>query len=333
MPEITVTGDCDGWRIDRFLRKHLPGMPLSHIFKLFRTGKVRIDGKKAVANQRVKETQIVLIHIPDERFKEDAKSDKSENYGRVIAPFELEIIYEDADLIAINKPAGVPVHPGSGYKGGTCVDRIREYLGAQNRPGEFSPSLVHRIDLDTSGVLLAAKTYAALRIVAKAFNMRRVEKYYTALSVGRLPSKSGVIELPVKRLDHPERDREEQEGVTEYRVIQEKRIDCGTMKSVPFSLLELRLHTGRTHQIRSHLKDIDAPVVGDHLYGDATVNAVVRDATGLRRQFLHSARLVLSHPTSGETLKLEAPLPEDLKAVIRWAGMMQSAVEIKATKD
>jgi len=325
MPELIVTGDCDGWRLDRFVRKHLPRMPLSHIFKLFRTGKVRLDGKKAPANQRVQKSQVVLIHIPEERFRDDAESGESKTYGRVIAPFELEIIYEDADLIAINKPAGIPVHPGSGYKGGTCIDRIREYLGSGNRPGEYSPSLVHRIDLDTSGVLLAAKTYEALRAVTKAFNMRRVEKYYTALSVGRLPSKSGVIELPVKRLDHPERDREAQEGVTEYRVIQEKRIDLGAMKSVPFTLLELHLLTGRTHQIRSHLKDLDAPIAGDHLYGDAAVNAAVRDAAGLRRQFLHSARLVLSHPATAKIISLEAPLPGDLKAVISWAGMMSGA--------
>jgi 23S rRNA pseudouridine955/2504/2580 synthase len=320
MSELKVGPDCDGWRLDRFIRQSLPGMPLSHIFKLFRTGKVRLDGKKSGAADRIASGQVVIVHIPEDRFSKDSYIPSGKHPGRVVPPFKVEVLYEDADLVAINKPAGVPVHPGSGYAAGTCIDRIHEYLGHKRGPGVFSPALVHRLDADTSGVLVAAKNYDSLRVLARAFEMRRVEKMYLALAGGRLPAASGVIEMAVRRLDGPDREREPRSAVTEYAVAAtvEKEAEG---KVLPLALLELRIQTGRTHQIRSHLKDIGAPVVGDSLYGDDDLNRLVKTGSGLARQFLHARRLAFRHPSNGTRLAIEAPLPEDLKKALDWAGL------------
>ena len=323
MPELAVPERCNGWRLDRFVREHLPGMPLSHVFKLFRTGKVRLDGRKVAASTRVAEGQVVIVHVPEGRFAEDASVHTLPARGRVVPPFGLEVVYEDAELIAINKPAGVPVHPGSGYAGGTCIDRILEYLGHVRSPGAFAPALLHRIDAGTSGVLLAAKTYRALRILSKAFSQRRVQKLYRALAAGAPIPDAGTIDLPVRRLDGPPRPYKEVHGVTEYRVVSRATRPGLAARGWPahVALLDLSILTGRTHQIRSHLKSVGAPIVGDATYGDPVVNSVAVREAGLTRQFLHAASLVFTHPVTSERVVIDAPLPADLKKILEVLGI------------
>jgi 23S rRNA pseudouridine955/2504/2580 synthase len=323
MPELTIGEDCEGWRLDRFVKRSLPGMPLSHIFKLFRTGKVRLDGRKAAVYERIKAGQTVIVHIPEERFGEASGTPGAKPRGRVLPPFVLEIIFEDVDLIAISKPAGVPVHPGSGYAAGTCIDRIIEHLKISRGTGSFIPALVHRLDAGTSGVLLVAKNYKALRALSRAFQMRRVEKRYLALAAGVLQQHAGIIELPVSRLDGPDRIRDPRIGVTEYKVIGVSSRPPTGAPEVRFSLLELKILTGRTHQIRSHLKDMGAPIVGDDLYGDTAINGLVREAAGLKRQFLHAAAVSFKHPIGGAAVVLRAALPPDLKSTLSWAGLKE----------
>ncbi|MBI5528374.1 MAG: RluA family pseudouridine synthase [Deltaproteobacteria bacterium] len=317
MAELAVENRCDGWRLDRFVREALPGMPLSHIFKLFRTGKVRLDGRKAPASARIAAGQAVIIHVPDAKFKADSTAEPKEKRGRAVPPFPLEIIFEDEEMVAINKPAGVPVHPGSGYASGSCIDRIVERFAAGRHPGDFMPALVHRLDLDTSGVLIAAKTYRALRALGKTFEMRRVKKTYLALAAGALLPDSGTIDLPVKRLDGPDRPYKEPRGVTDFRVAARAAQRDVKSRGWPahVALVEISILTGRTHQIRSHLKSIGAPVVGDRLYGNPQVNEVARREAGLDRQFLHARRVELDHPTTGAPVIIEAPLPPDLERV------------------
>jgi 23S rRNA pseudouridine955/2504/2580 synthase len=323
LAELTIENRCDGWRLDRFVRELLPGMPLSHIFKLFRTGKVRLDGKKAPASARISAGQTVIVHVPDEKFRADSTAKPKERRGRAVPPFLLEIVYEDDDMVAINKPAGVPVHPGSGYAAGTCIDRIVERYAAGLHPGDFVPTLVHRLDLDTSGVLVAAKTYKALRALGKAFEMRRIKKTYYALAAGADLPDSGTIDLPVQRLDGPERAYKEPKGLTEFRVVARAESSHLASRGLPVhvALLEVSILTGRTHQIRSHLKSVGAPVVGDGLYGDPSVNAVARREDGLARQFLHARRLEFSHPFTGANVIIEAPLPADLGRVLASLGL------------
>jgi 23S rRNA pseudouridine955/2504/2580 synthase len=323
MPELKVGADADGWRLDRFVRERLPGMPLSHIFKLFRMGKVRLDGKKAAQAARISEGQAVIVHVPQENFESASKVDhQPRSMGRAVPPFPMEVIFEDSDIVAINKPAGVPVHPGSGYASGTCIERIHEYLGHERSEGVFSPALVHRLDIDTSGVLLAAKTYKALRALAKVFEQRRVTKTYLALVTGELADDEGTIDMLVHRLDHPERDRVAREGVTKYSVLARSVImapqkGATRLVELPVTLLKLNIETGRTHQIRSHLKEINAPIIGDPLYGDQEINRQVKEATGLKRQFLHAYELIFKHPADGRLVTLKAPLPPELEAVVK----------------
>lgn len=323
MPELAVEERSHGWRLDRFVRDHLPGMPLSHIFKLFRKGKVRLDGKKAAAAARVAAGQIVIVHVPEERFNEDAEAQAPAARGRILPPFPIEVVYEDGDLIAVNKPAGFPVHPGSGYAGGTCIDQILEHLGHVRSSGTFAPALLHRLDADTSGVLVTAKTYRALRGLSKEFSHRRVEKRYRALAGGAPVPDEGRIDVPVKRLDNPQRVREDRQGVTDYRVIARAARPDLAANGWPMhlALLDLQILTGRTHQIRSHLKSIGAPVIGDALYGAPPANEAAKRDTGLSRQFLHAARLVFTHPVSGLEIGVEAPLPADLRKTLDFLGL------------
>ena len=216
----------------------------------------------------------------------------------------IEILYEDATVIAINKPAGLTVHAGAGAHLGTLVNRLVHHFGSLSQVGgELSPGIVHRLDRGTSGVLLVARTDAAHRALAAQFAERSVEKTYLTLVEGKIPAESGRITKPITR-DPVRRTRmtarleHGRSALTEYRVIQRFR---------GFTYLEVRIGTGRTHQIRAHLAAIGHPVAGDRLYG----------AQANRRIFLHAARIVFTTPATGERITVEAPLPDELQ---RWLG-------------
>jgi 23S rRNA pseudouridine1911/1915/1917 synthase len=217
----------------------------------------------------------------------------------------LRIVHEDADLIVIDKPAGLPVHPSPGHSSHTLVNAVLAQcadlsgIGGVGRPG-----IVHRLDKDTSGLIIVAKNDAAHLSLARQLKERQVEKTYVALVHGRLSPKEGVIDAPIAR--HPKHRKKMavvaggREARTRYRALRE--IDG-------FSLVEARPETGRTHQIRVHLASIGHPIAGDALYGRV-------GAPPLGRQFLHAARLAFRHPSSGERIELEAPLAEDLERTL-----------------
>jgi len=285
--EFTVNENNQYRRIDKFLRNQLKNVPLSEIYKFIRTGKVLVNEKV------VKKPQYEI----DTGDRIDVLIDLS-IYGRkknelAPVPLKLDIIYEDQNILVINKKAGIALHPSERTKSTTLIQGLLFYGNTKG----FEPHLVHRLDRDTSGVLIVAKNLRTARTLSRMFRERLVEKEYISLVFGK-PKDHGIIDTPL----------DDFEAITEYRTLE--HFGDSTLVSV-------LLHTGRTHQIRRHFAMIGNPVVGDTLYGDKRVNTFYRQQYGLRRQFLHCIRVSFTNPSEPGKLQLKAPLGEDLEEVLR----------------
>ena len=220
----------------------------------------------------------------------------------------LDILYEDEDLIAVNKPAGMVVHPAPGHPCDTFVNALLFHCQSLQGTDPLRPGIVHRLDKDTSGVLLAAKTMQAHGKLVELFSKREIEKHYVAICVGTPPE--GLIDAPIGR--HPVYRKEMSVNHLAGRSAQS--IVKVTDKSGPLSFIQVQLLTGRTHQIRVHLKHKGTPVLGDSVYGSSSANAQFKAA----RQLLHAHRLQFIHPIKQVPIVLEAPIPEDLNHYIKW---------------
>ncbi len=284
--------DADaGKRLDHFLQEQLGGYSRSRIQAWIKEGRVLVDGSPAKPSHLLRaseEIEASPAEAPPLRAEPEA--------------LPVEILYEDAAVLAINKPAGLTVHAGAGAHSGTLVNRLVHHFQSLSQVGgELRPGIVHRLDKETSGVLLVARTDAAHRNLAAQFSGRTVEKIYLALVNGTVRADSGRITKPIAR-DPVRRTRmtaklsSGRPALTEYRVLQ---------RFSGFTLLEIRLGTGRTHQIRVHMADLGHPVAGDKLYGGG------KPATP--RMFLHAARIGFTSPATGERVSVEAPLPAELK--------------------
>jgi 23S rRNA pseudouridine1911/1915/1917 synthase len=310
--EVTIAADQQGERIDRALAARLPDFSRSRLKSLIEEGRVQ-SGERTISDpsQRVKPGQLFVIQIPNATAPEP----KAEN-------IPLAVRYEDDALIVIDKPAGMVVHPAPGNEGATLVNALIAHCGASlsGIGGVRRPGIVHRLDKDTSGLLVVAKHDIAHRKLAEDFAAREVERAYQAVVWGVPAKKSGEIEgnigrHPVHRKKMTVLARGGKPALTRYRVLK----SFGRVAS----LIECRLATGRTHQIRVHLASIGHPLLGDATYGRATparldalpskVRAVV---AGFKRQALHAWLLGFQHPITGETLRWESPLPPDLVALI-----------------
>jgi 23S rRNA pseudouridine1911/1915/1917 synthase len=295
-----------GERVDRFLARHLPDRSRTEIARWIRAGAVTLDGHPARAAHRLQAGEEVEVAQPP-----------PQEIALVPQPMELEVLYEDDHLLALNKPAGLVVHPGAGVKDGTLVHAL---LARGERwstiGGEVRPGIVHRLDRHTSGVMVVARTDAAHRGLAVQFRDRLVEKSYSALVFGRPDPPRGLIDAPigrhrVHRARMAVRDRG-RPAQTRYRVHE----DLGML-----TLLTALPLTGRTHQIRVHLAGLGHPIVGDRLYGaDARLRrldpAAARAVAAFPRLALHAAGLRLTHPVTGVALAFEAPLPRDLRDLL-----------------
>lgn len=273
-------------RIDKFLRKNLKNVPLSEIYKFLRKGLVKVNGK--TVREPSYEIQVgdkITVDADLSVYQRDEKELRP-------VPIKLDILYEDENLLAINKKPNIALHPGEGTKGTTLIQGLMFY----GKKKGFKPYLVHRLDRETSGVLLVAKNPKTARTLSQMFRDRLIEKEYLALVHGILKGK-GVIDKPLDGL----------EAVTEYVVL--KNFDNVT-------LVRVLPHTGRTHQIRKHMAMIGHPVVGDKLYGIKEVNEFFKEKYKLRRQFLHCLRLVFTNPSFYGKLVIKAPLPDDLQRVL-----------------
>ena len=295
-----LVADQDGERLDVFLARRLPELTRSRLRKLIDKGLVTIDERLAAkAGVKLEPGRHVRLTVPPpERTTLEPES------------IPLSVVYEDDDLLVVDKPAGLAVHPSAGHRSHTLVNAVLAHCpNLSGIGGEGRPGIVHRLDKDTSGLIIVAKHDAAHLSVARQLKERRVEKTYVALVEGRVAPPEGLIDAPIGR--HPRHRKKMavvdrgREARTRYRLIREV---AGR------SLLELRPESGRTHQIRVHLASIGHPITGDPLYGRGR-------PPPLTRQFLHARRLAFRHPATDERLELEAPLAEDLaRALAQFEG-------------
>jgi 23S rRNA pseudouridine1911/1915/1917 synthase len=295
-----------GMRLDVFIAERLPVCSRSFAGQLITSGQFTVNGQVRKPSYRLKAGDTVSGHIPAPQPCEFQPE-----------PLPLHILYEDAHILVINKSPGLVVHPAPGHPSGTLVNGLMYHcpdLGAIG--SEIRPGIVHRLDKDTSGTLVVAKSAAALEHLAAQFKSRSVRKDYLALVHGEMTADSGAIRLPIGR--HPvdrkrmsTRSRTGREAETGWRVV--RRLGR-------FTLLELRLETGRTHQIRVHCAAIQRPIIGDPVYGRAKPVPGAADLrtllAGVRRQMLHAWRLEINHPRTGERMRFESPLPEDMERLI-----------------
>ncbi|XSG85878.1 MAG: 23S rRNA pseudouridine(955/2504/2580) synthase RluC [Methylohalobius sp. ZOD2] len=289
-----------GQRIDNFLITRLKGMPKSRIYRLLRKGEVRVNKGRIKAHYRLRAGD--RIRLPPMTLPARARDGENPEVQMMGRRLEECILYEDDWLLAINKPSGMPVHGGSGLQGGV-IEGLR-----QVRPEARFLELVHRLDKDTSGCLLIAKRKQALRELHRIFREDRVDKRYLALLNGVWRRRREMVDVSLRKfvLHGGERfvkvDREGKPSRTEFRTLE---------RFTEATLVEARLLTGRTHQIRVHAAYLGHPILGDTRYGNEEANRRWR-GRGLKRLFLHAWRLELPHPADGSRLRLEAPLEAEL---------------------
>jgi len=312
--ELTASADAEGQRLDKYVRKALKGVPLSHVYKMFRTRKAKVNGVRGRPEQLLAAADRIEIWGDEEKLLAEPEPGAPRTRGR--GGPRLEVLLEDEELLVVNKPAGLAAHPGTGISGATLVELVRDYLKVPTgRPsGEFKPSPAHRLDRETSGIILVAKTRRAMVTLGQLFESKQdLKKQYLTLAKGKMPQATGLFDQPLSEHEQTGRSKEKrgvnmQPALTRWKVL-------GSMKEA--TLLQVLIETGRTHQIRRHLQAAGHPVAGDPRYGDFNFNRAARTRWGLRRMFLHAWKLTLPHPVTGKALHLEAPLPTELLEALK----------------
>ena len=308
---VLVDDEDAGQRLDNFLFRQLKGVPKTHIYRIIRSGEVRVNRGRASAERRIEAGD--QIRLPPVRT-----SDRADDKARMMSASattlalarEFPILYEDDSLLAIDKPAGVAVHGGSGVSFGV-IEQLR-----MARPQARLLELVHRLDRETSGILLVAKKRSALKNLQDQFRARETDKTYLALVSGQWPAGRKVLDKSLHKYLLPDGERR-------VRVVAKDHPDAMpsltlvkvARASSSCSLLEVTIKTGRTHQIRVHLAAEGMPIIGDEKYGDFDLNKALQRPlvpVPLRRMFLHAWRLQFRHPASGQSLQLQAELPSEL---------------------
>jgi 23S rRNA pseudouridine1911/1915/1917 synthase len=302
--ELVVPVEAAGWRLDQFLAGQLDGVSRSRVQQLVEQGDVLVEGKREKASLKLRGGEQVVVTGQQLVTPLEARAED----------IPLEIVYEDDDLAVVNKPAGMMVHAGSGAtdearSGGTLVNALLHRFGTLSSiGGDLRPGIVHRLDKETSGLILIAKNDKTHEALAEMFADRRITKTYVALVQGKLPEDGATIQAPISR-DSVRRTRmttRRLEGarhaVSHYRVVERLETRFG-----PFTLARVRIETGRTHQIRVHMASISHPVVGDTLYG-APAKIIA-----LPLSVLHAAELEFAHPATGKLVQLKSALPAELE--------------------
>jgi len=301
---VTVTEESDGLRLDRFLVSVIAGQSRSQIQRLIRDGAVRVGGRPAKANQRVSTGSEIVVDVPEAT----AASPEAED-------LPLPILYEDGDVVVVDKPAGMVVHPAAGHASGTLVNALLHHVDdLSGIGGEKRPGIVHRLDRGTSGLMVIAKNDAAHQELSRQFHDREVEKEYLALVWGVVQA-GRRIDTPIgrdsaDRKKMSSRARRSREAVT--RIVRTEAF------GPVLTLASIAIYTGRTHQIRVHLSTIGHPIVGDSLYGGVRrrVPGDIRVVSQLERPFLHAAHLVFAHPVDQRRMDFTSALPEDLERIL-----------------
>lgn len=284
--------DGSGLRIDRYLSDNLQELSRSYLQKLLKDGGIRVNGKAVKSNYKVCDGDLIVLEIP-EAVEPDIEAES----------MNLEILYEDADILLVNKPKGMVVHPAAGHYTGTLVNGLMAHCKGQlsGINGVMRPGIVHRIDMDTTGVLIVCKNDRAHSAIAEQLKVHSIMRKYYAIVHGTIKDEEGCIHAPIGR--HPAdrkkmsiNEKNGKDAVTHYRVLRRFR---------RFTYVECQLETGRTHQIRVHMASIGHPLLGDTVYGPSKC-----PFSGLQGQTLHAGVLGIVHPVSGEYMEFHAPLPE-----------------------
>jgi 23S rRNA pseudouridine955/2504/2580 synthase len=316
MLEFRISEDDGGLRLDKFLRRTLPTVPASHVFKMIRVKKVKVNGKRAQPEQHLLKDDLVTIRGDDQQLR-GADREKPKAPPPPVDLNDLVVLFEDDFVIVIDKPSGMAVHTGSGITGGTVVDLVRAYLGEQAERNGFAASPAHRLDRETSGVLVVAKRRPAMVHFTDVFTRHLAKKQYLVLVKGKLEQKTGLIDIPLPEHQQTAENRAKrgvnmQEARTRYQVLTQNA-EC--------AFVSCTIETGRTHQIRRHFAAIGHPVVGDSKHGDFPFNREVKARWGLNRLFLHAATLDFPHPKTQQRTKVAAALPVTLAEVLTRAGL------------
>ena len=296
--EIFVEEDGTDDRIDKFLAEQCEELSRSFLQKLLKSGEVSVNGQAVKASFRLSEGDLIVFEVPEAAKPEILPE-----------PFPLDILYEDEDVILVNKPKGMVVHPAAGHYSGTLVNALmyhcRDSLSGIN--GVLRPGIVHRIDMDTTGVIIACKNDVSHRSIAEQLKEHSITRRYQAIVHGRLKTDEGTVDAPIGRNPQDRKkmsinERNGKPAVTHYHVLNRFRDSTH---------IECRLETGRTHQIRVHMASIGHPLLGDAVYGPA------RCPYRLEGQTLHAGVLGFVHPRSGKYMEFSAPLPEYFEKLLR----------------
>ena len=313
MQTFTVPEAQNNERIDTALPTLMEDYSRTAVQKLIREQLIRLNDKIAKKGNRIKAGDVITVTKPELKTSRFEKKD-----------IPLEIIHEDADLLVVNKPAGLITHPSAHEDEHTLVNALLHHCGDRlsGIGGELRPGIVHRLDKDTSGLLLIAKHDESHRDLAKQIQNRQVEKYYLTLVNGIMTSQEGTIEAPLLKTNIRGKNRvivsagkDSKPATTHFQVEKTFTWDFGRDTQEKFSLLKVQIITGRMHQIRVHLSSIGHPVIGDIMYGIKKVNEQFQQL-GLTRQFLHAYRLRFKHPRSNEWEEYQSPLPPELKKIL-----------------
>lgn len=294
---MLLTLDRAGERMDAAVARLAPQLSRSAVQKLIEDGRVTADGKPVKKNQKTAAGQVLSVEIPEVR-----------PVGLAAEDIPLDVVYEDGDVIVVNKPKGLVVHPAAGHWSGTLVNALMQHCGdsLSGVGGELRPGIVHRIDKDTSGLIIAAKNDFSHRALAAQLKDHTLARTYECIAVGSFREDSGTIDAPIGR--HPAdrkrmavTEQNSRSAVTHWEVLE---------RFPGFMHLRCRLETGRTHQIRVHLAWKGHPIAGDPIYGKA------EPGLGLTTQCLHAVGLTFRHPRTGETVTLRCPLPDEFEAAL-----------------
>ncbi len=303
---LEVGAEESGQRIDNYLIRWLKGVPKSHVYRILRSGEVRVNKGRIGPDYRVQDGDRVRVPPIRTAQRDDPVLPKSG--PRVV----FDILYEDAALLVINKPSGLAVHGGSGISLG-AIEQLRA-----TRPEAKFLELVHRLDRDTSGILMFAKKRSALVALHEQLREGRVQKIYLALVRGHWRDAKRAVKAPLQKhllANGERRVSVHDDGQAAHTIFRLRK--AWPQATPPFSLLEAELKTGRTHQIRVHLAHLEFPIAGDDKYGDFPLNKLLKKQI-LKRMFLHASQTGITHPDSGKSLRFDAPLPAELEATLTY---------------